>query len=50
MFSSTNEVAGFSAVGQKELEAVNGGEPITFFLIGVTIGAAITGALLSASK
>ena len=54
MFSSTNEVNGFSAVGQEELENVNGGSPFLAGLIGGIIigliGGAITGSVEKANK
>lgn len=42
MFSSTNENNGFTAIGQNELETVNGGEPLTIFVTGVAVGIAAT--------
>jgi hypothetical protein len=44
MFSSTNEINGFSAVGQEELEVVNGGDPAAFwagFVAGGVVGLAV---------
>ncbi len=42
MFSSTNEVNEFSAIGQEELEAVNGGF-LASLLAGVGIGVVAVG-------
>jgi hypothetical protein len=37
MFSTTNENNEFSAIGQEELEKVNGGEPITTLTLGLAV-------------